>query len=287
MSSIAVIKAGMYTSFQDLGRRNYAHWGCPVSGVMDEYHAKLANTLVQNSVEEAVLEISLQGPTLKFNHDALVCVSGLGADIFLNQQSKKINHAFVVQKGNVLSLPKISQGNRIYLAIHGGFKRKKKLGSVAQFQPITENFKLKKNEGIQLKKTTIEYSKLDLNAHVSVENEHYKSQYLEVRKGPDFNYLSKKFEEQLLNTTFKIGKQSNRMGIELLSELEVKSTSLITNITQPGCVQLTPSGKLIVLMKDAQVSGGYPRVLVLSQRSLDVLSQKKLGEEIQLVMSKN
>lgn len=284
MKSIEVISAGMHTSFQDLGRFNFAHWGCPVSGVMDEYHAKLANTLVQNSLDEGVLEISLLGPTLKFMHDALICVSGLEAKIQLNDQFKKINHAFVVQSGDVLKIPQITRGNRVYLAVHGGFNRKKMLGSVAQFQSITNNFSLQKGEYLQLNKIDLEFAKLNLNAHVSVENEHYKQHEIIVQKGPEFKAYQAELTKALQSTLFQIGKNSNRMGVELLPELQLNSTPILTNIIQPGCVQLTPSGKLIVLMKDAQVSGGYPRVLVLPQRSIDVLSQKRTGEEVRLIL---
>jgi len=282
MKSIQVLSAGMHTSFQDLGRLSYAHLGCPVAGVMDEYHAKLANTLVQNSVDEAVLEISLQGPSLKFHHQALICVSGLGAKILLNEQPKKINHAFVVNAGEVLQLPQVTKGNRIYLAVHGGFNQKKVLGSNSMFQPITKDFKLNKGEQLQLNKVQIVFEKLNLNAHVSVENQHYFKNEVEVKKGPEFKNYQSFIEKKLQLTNFHIGKNSNRMGIELLPELELKSNSILTTIIQPGCVQLTPSGKLIVLMKDAQVSGGYPRVLVLPQRSMDVLSQKRVGEQIKL-----
>ena len=284
MNSIEVIKAGMYTSFQDLGRLDYAHWGCPTSGVMDEYHAKLANTLAQNLVDEAVLEISLQGPSLLFNHKALVCVSGLGAKILLNKQEKQINHAFVVQAGDVLQVPQVTQGNRIYLAIHGGFYQTAVLGSKSQFYPITKAKKLEKGQSIQLNKIQLSFEKLNLNAHVSVENQHYFSHEIQVKKGPEFSEYQETLTRIIQNKTFTIGKNSNRMGIELDPEIDLPTTSILTSIIQPGCVQLTPSGKLIVLMKDAQVSGGYPRVLVLPQRAMDVLSQKRVGEEVQLVL---
>lgn len=282
MKSIEVISPGMHTSFQDLGRADYAHLGCPVAGIMDEYHAKLANTLVQNSVKEAVLEISLKGPELKFLHSALICVTGLGAQVFVNGQQKKINFAFVVKGGDVLEISRITQGNRVYFAVHGGFNVACTLGSASHFHPLTKHLKLQKNQEIQLNKVSLEFNKLHLNAHVSVENQHYFLSEIEVEKGPEFEQYAKQLLPQLKTGEFQVSKKSNRMGIELLPALKLTSHSILTNVIQPGCVQLTPSGKLIVLMKDAQVSGGYPRVLVFPQRSMDVLSQKRVGEKLYL-----
>jgi allophanate hydrolase subunit 2 len=60
--------------------------------------------------------------------------------------------------------------------------------------------------------------------------------------------------------------------------------SILTSAVLPGTVQLTPSGKLIILMRDCQVTGGYPRVLQVSEESINRLSQKITGDKIQFVL---
>jgi allophanate hydrolase subunit 2 len=74
------------------------------------------------------------------------------------------------------------------------------------------------------------------------------------------------------------------MAYQLTELIEGHDISILTSATLPGTVQLTPSGKLIILMKDGQTTGGYPRILQLSEKSINILSQKKAGDSVSFVL---
>ena len=87
-------------------------------------------------------------------------------------------------------------------------------------------------------------------------------------------------KEALFQKEFSIDQNNNRMAIQLKEELINNLDPIITGPVLPGTVQLTPSGKLIVLMRDCQTTGGYPRVLQLSSSGMDVISQKATGGKV-------
>ena len=108
----------------------------------------------------------------------------------------------------------------------------------------------------------------------------YETTEIDVFKGPEFHLLSKNQQEFLINSQFTISKDNNRMAYQLSEILENNLESIITSLVLPGTVQLTPSGKLIILMRDCQTTGGYPRVLQLKESAISVLAQKLTGNPI-------
>ena len=102
---------------------------------------------------------------------------------------------------------------------------------------------------------------------------------INVSKGPEFKFLNSDDIFKLSNELFTIS-NNNRMGYFFNEDICPNSFSIVSSPVIPGTVQLTPSGKLIVLMQDGQVTGGYPRILQLDNLSISVLSQKKQGDKI-------
>ncbi len=98
--------------------------------------------------------------------------------------------------------------------------------------------------------------------------------------------MKESLKEKLLNQAFRISQQSNRMGVQLLELLENDLPELPTNPVFPGTVQLTSGGKLVILLKDAQVTGGYPRILQLAEESQWMMAQKKPGNRIKFKLKK-
>ena len=103
---------------------------------------------------------------------------------------------------------------------------------------------------------------------------------LEVTRGPEFTVLDDKQLAQLFAKEFTVSKDNNRMAYQLNEVIEGNSATMLTSATQPGTVQLTPSGKLIILMKDGQTTGGYPRILQLTEEAICVLAQKKTSDSL-------
>ena len=119
---VEVIKTGVFDSIQDLGRAEVQQFGVPYAGVMDQYSAMLANSILGNAPNAAVIESTFQGPSLKFQSNTLICVSGAYANPKINDKSVKLNTALPVKAGDILSFGILNYGSRIYTAVLGGFQ---------------------------------------------------------------------------------------------------------------------------------------------------------------------
>ena len=279
---IKVITSGFLSTVQDLGRMNYQEYGVPYSGVMDRYSAKLANALIGNDKDDALLEITMTGPTLQFNIDTYISITGADMSPALNDVSIKQSHAVKVRAGDMLSFEQLQVGFRGYLAVSGGFQSKSVMHSRSMYNGITNRFRISKGDALPINKpsTIIE----EANASIKVNANHFTANTIEVYKGPEFELLTEKRQIQLLSTVFTISKDNSRMAYQLTEVLENDMQPIITSLVLPGTVQLTPSGKLIILMRDCQTTGGYPRVLQLKETSINVLSQKYTGSKIHFDM---
>ena len=102
---------------------------------------------------------------------------------------------------------------------------------------------------------------------------------MEVFKGPEFDLLSIKVKKMLFKNEFTI-RTNSRMGYNLEEKVQIGIKSIISSPVLPGSIQLTPSGKMIILHRDCQTTGGYPRILQLNKSSLNHLSQIKSNEKI-------
>ena len=275
---IKVLKEGLFTTIQDIGRFGYKNIGVPVSGSMDQTSAKLANLLLGNDESSAVLEMTLVGPTLEFMNDTYISITGADMNPSLNKQKVLQNKPLFVNKGDILYLSHSSNGMRSYLGIKGGFNSEKKLGSKSFYRGITKREKLIKNDKIKFAKVTSSPMKMNKSINDFKINRKNK---INVFKGPEFDLLDSNSKDIIFNTDFTIG-INNRMGYNLVEPIENSISSIISSPVMPGTVQLTPSGRLIILCRDCQTSGGYPRVLQLDRSSIDSLSQKTIGETIKL-----
>ncbi|MFI1743351.1 biotin-dependent carboxyltransferase family protein [Thalassobellus sediminis] len=277
-SMVKVLKAGFYSSIQDLGRFGYQEYGVPYSGVMDVLSASMANSLLDNDVNSAVIEITMTGPTLQFFKATTICISGADISPQLNKLSLKLNKAISVKSGDVLSFGKLNSGFRSYLAISGGFKTEKVMQSQSMYKGITDRFMLSKDDELDFEEKIVLANAA--NAAIKVNDSHFDSNIIEVFKGPEFDLLSQDQQKELFSKAYSISKDNNRMAYQLEAVLENDLKPIITSPVLPGTVQLTPSGKLIVLMRDCQTTGGYPRVLQLKESAINVLSQKYTGQSV-------
>ena len=274
---VEVLKAGLYDSIQDLGRFGLQQYGVPLSGVMDRYSAKLANAVLGNNPNDAIMEITILGPKLKFRENTTVCITGADFNAKLNTESVKVNLAFCVKKGDVLAFGSCRKGCRGYLAVSGGFQTEIIMNSKSMYANITEANKLKKGALLPIRSTEI--SKPESKASVVTPAIHFEAGDIEVIKGVEFNELSKKQQQDLCSTEFTVSKDSNRMAYQLEQRFENNLETIITSLVLPGTVQLTPSGQLLILMRDCQTTGGYPRVLQLTDSCIDSLAQKQPGQK--------
>ncbi|QWX82666.1 biotin-dependent carboxyltransferase family protein [Cellulophaga sp. HaHaR_3_176] len=275
---LKVLKSGLFTTVQDLGRFGFRDKGVPVSGVMDIKTVYKLNMLLENEENDAVLEITMTGPTLEFEKNTFISLGGAELSMTLNNEPIDNYKVIKVKEGDILSYGRLKKGFRAYIAIKGGFQTNMVLGSRSYYSSIKLN-------GILKDKSTVDYKKVDsfkpkINA-LKVD-EFLSEEVLHVAKGPEFDLLSDKQLESLFFKKFTIANENNRMAYQLVEIIMGHSKSMLTSATLPGTIQFTPSGKLIILMKDGQTTGGYPRILQLTDEGISILSQKKTGDVITL-----
>ncbi|WP_405415404.1 biotin-dependent carboxyltransferase family protein [Maribacter sp. Asnod1-A12] len=273
---LKVLKAGFYTTIQDSGRFHYRNKGVPVSGVMDEMSVFKVNSLLENYESSAVLEITMTGPTLIFEKETYIALGGAKMSATLNNLPIQNYKVYVIKEGDILSFGRLEKGFRSYLAVKGGFNTKTILGSKSFYKPITKLNRLIDNDVVPYSEHEDFEPKISEIKVASFLDDCI----LEVNKAPEFDILNDKQLEEIFSRTFTVAHENNRMAYQLSETIQAHTISMLTSATIPGTVQLTPAGKLIVLMKDGQTTGGYPRAVQLTDKAICVLAQKKGGDSI-------
>jgi len=276
---LKVLKAGFFTTIQDGGRFGWRHKGVPASGTMDDLAFYRINALLENSPNSAVMEITMTGPTLQFEEQTYICLGGAELSATLNNEPIDNYHVYKVKGGDILSYGKLKAGFRGYLGVKNGIEVPKVLESGSYYYPLTEKGCIKDYDELQYEPMADYKPKL---TDLKVEN-YLDSMDLKVTLAPEFELLDGNQKNQLFKRTFTVSKENNRMAYQLSKNIDGHTMSMLTSATLPGTVQLTPSGKLIVLMKDGQTTGGYPRVLQLTKAAISILAQKRAGDEIRFV----
>ncbi len=273
---LKVLKPGFFSTIQDNGRYGLLDKGVPVSGYMDAFSASKLNKLLENEKDSAMIEVTMTGPQLKFTKPTTICVGGALFSGAINETPILNYKLYTVNSGDIVSFGKLDKGFRAYIAIKGGFQTKKILNSRSFFQPITQFSSIKKDDEIGYETVSDfkpKISELKIDSHLNIKN-------IQVFRGPEFDLLNDKQLEEIFAKEFSVSKENNRMAYQLKETITGLKFSMLTSATQPGTIQLTPAGKLIVLMKDGQTTGGYPRILQLSEKAISILAQKKYGDEI-------
>ena len=270
---IKVIQPGLFTTIQDGGRHGYRNIGIPTSGFMDKESAWAANNIVDNDREESLIEITLKGPTLLFDNNYTISITGGDFNPLINDMPIKMYESINVKLGDTLKINNTKNGARCYLAISGGIDVKSILGSKSFLSNISESYYLRKGDEIRISDNSnnkiLKKNKLKFKLNRS----------MEVFKGPEFDLLSIKVKNMLFKNEFTI-RTNSRMAYNLEEKIQIGIKSIISSPVLPGSVQLTPSGKMIILHNDCQTTGGYPRILQLNKSSLNHLSQIKSNEKI-------
>lgn len=280
---IKVLKSGLHTSIQDLGRFGYRNQGVPNSGCMDLVSAGLANSLLDNSICNAVLEVTLMGPKLLFLSDSIIAITGADMSPKINRKNISNYKAYKIYEGDVLSFGRLLKGTRSYLAVKNGILSEIKLNSRSQFSNITSSSRLEKDDILEINK---DFSNFNItNGVVKNKIQFFETDEIEVTRGPEFDLFSKKEIYKLINQVYTVSNDNNRMGYHVDEVVVKHAISMITSPVLPGTVQLLPSGKVIILMKDAQTTGGYPRIFQLTELAISILAQKKVGDTFKIKLS--
>jgi biotin-dependent carboxylase-like uncharacterized protein len=282
---VKVIKPGLSTTVQDLGRPNHQIEGFPESGAMDKFSYKLANVLVNNHRNSASLEFVSVGPTLKFNCDSFIAITGGIVSPKLNQQLIPQNEVVEVPAGSILEIGQMTVGNYGYLAFsNGGITTQPVLDSRSttlrtQMGGI-DGRALLTGDNIPIRDSVVMPSlqARKIKLEMSIPNE------IRFVRGPHWQMFSKPAQEQFVAQTYQISNQMDRMGYRLTGGLlEIPEKSLLSEGTVFGNVQITRDGSPIVLLADRQTTGGYPVIATVIRADLNKFVQMRSGSDFKFV----
>ena len=265
------------SSLQDEGRMLGTQFGIPSSGAMDQFSYRWANHLLQNQSNALALEMAQPGLKIQFDQSCKISLAGARAEVKVNQEILTNPAIISIAAADILEVGGFQSGSRLYLCIQGGFQVDQFLGSGSDFESVT--FPSKRSTNDCLSYFSFPQS-FPLGAKPKWETTWFESAEIKAYPGADWRLLSAEQQLQIRTSTFHLSKFSNRMGIQLEELIPNQLEDLPTNPVFPGTVQLTPGGRIIVLMRDAGVTGGYPRILHLSEDGQSQLAQKKVGEPI-------
>jgi antagonist of KipI len=279
-----VLRPGLFTTVQDLGRWGFQSQGVPVAGPMDPFSHRLANALVGNSGEAATLEVTLIGPALEFESDCLIAIGGAEFVVTIDGNVAPHAQAFAVPSRSKVEFGTRLRGARAYIAVDGGFDVPLTLGSRATHVPSRlgglEGRPLRKGDRLGLGVPA--GGRLATRTTMHADDMLMESAVVRVLRGPDEHRFRADAFDALQSAAYTIDLDSNRMGYRLHGpELRhLHGADIISDVTPIGSLQVPGSGQPILLMADRQTTGGYPRIATVISADLGVAGQRAPGDTL-------
>lgn len=230
-------------------------YGFPHGGAMDLSSAQYANSILQQDLSASLLECTLKAPKILFNEKVKIAITGADMAWKLNEENVELNTEISIDPGQTLTGSYAKTGLRSYIAIN------KKITAW--------------NDDVIILDKQNKQSKDGLTPRMSQEE-------LIIERGPEWNLLSQEGKTMMISYQGKISNDMNRMGAYLIGPQITLKERLpkISVCVFPGVIQLLPNGQLIVLLQDAQTTGGYPRIAHLKREQLDVFNQLRSSEKV-------
>ncbi|AAS51971.2 ADR051Cp [Eremothecium gossypii ATCC 10895] len=292
---------GAYTTIQDYpGRVGYWRIGVPPSGPMDSYSFRLANRVVGNDSKAAALEITLNGPELKFHSDAVIAVTGGAVPVTLNGKPVLQYVPLTLEKGDVLKIGKLESGSRAYLAVRGGIDVPEFLGSRSTFAmggigghngrvlaPGDVLF-INKDSSVAVGDTVTIPSGLQ----PVIPRESWKIGLVCGPHGsPDF--FKREALEEFFSSPWKVHYNSNRFGIRLIGpkpkwarsdggEAGLHPSNTHDYVYSVGAINFTGDEPVIIAAEGPSL-GGFVCAAVVPEAELWKVGQLKPGDTIKFV----
>ena len=290
---LLVIRSGLLTTVQDLGRWGHQHRGVPVAGAMDTTSHRLANRLVGNPESAATLEVTVTGPELVFDAPAVFAVAGAEFELSLDDVPVAMNQRCVAAAKQTVTFGTRLAGARAYLAFAGGVDVPVVLGSRSTH--LTSGMgglagrALRPGDRLPVRLSPSDRFPVGTSPEprpapgrpasgppiAGVTLLPKEGARVRVLEGPDTDVFGKGEMARFCTTQYRVTSESNRMGYRLSgrrltrSNLDDPLSSAIPN----GSVQVPASGEPIVLLADRQTVGGYPRIATVISADLPVLGQ--------------
>jgi len=280
-----IISPGAYTTVQDMGRFHAYHMGVPVSGSMDDYAHRVANWLVGNSSDLAVLEMSMIGAKFDVLCESDMAVTGARMNLRVNGRPCPEWTSIRMRPGDVVELGIAENGCRAYLAISGGIDVPFAMGSRSTYaggllgglkgRPLLSGDILSRGEGRLLSKPRslpwipLYPEKISIRAI----------------PGPHDNWFRNHLD-RFFSSTFTVTAQSNRMGCRLVGPKILRDPdapqSIISEPVIPGNIQVPADGQPIVLLKE-QTIGGYTNIATVISSDIFRMAQARPGDTVRFI----
>ena len=284
MNRIRIIKPGLLTTVQDRGRLGYQQFGVTVAGAMDNYSFRVANLLVENDENEAVLETTFMGPEIEFDCDEVIAITGADMKPKLNGEPVELWTSIPVAKGDKLSFSSVTNGLRCYIAFSRGINVPEIMGSKSTYLRGKlggfEGRKLEKGDELPLgEKNLASTGSYAPKKYIPI----YEKEYtLRVVLGPQDDYFTDEGIETFLNSTYKITSEADRMGYRLDGPViaHKDGADIISDGIVYGSVQVPGGGLPIILMSDRGTTGGYTKIATVLTPDLSILAQMGPGSSV-------
>ena len=290
--SLEIMKAGVLDTVQDAGRPGYRKWGIGPGGVMDHYAAWIANALVGNERDAAVLELHFPAPHILFHRDVLVSLTGADLAATIQGYEVPLWRPLIVKAGNTLTFRQRNKGARCYLAIRGGLAVAPWLGSRSTNLKINaggfQGRALRKGDAIAVYDDTFPKSITGvlkvLPWSVNHAGVYSPGDEIFFTPGHEWDWLSETSQRDILVQLFMIQSSSDRMAYHITHRPLTFRTKqqLISSGVCAGTIQALPSGNLLILMADHQTTGGYPRIGHVATAHLPRLAQLNANDKFHL-----
>ncbi|NJE62425.1 biotin-dependent carboxyltransferase family protein [Thermococcus sp. 21S7] len=279
---IELLNVPSLLTVQDSGRRGYRKLGVPVSGFMDDYSARIANYLVGNPGDAPLLEFLLAGPTLRFNASCVFAVAG-DVDVKLNGTPVEPWMSHWAKRGDILEVGALKSGLYGYIAFAGGIKCEPLLGSCSAYPKAGLGRPLKAGDVLNIGYAILtgkdgRYLPPELRPDYSA-----KEKTVRVVLGPNLDHFTGEGIETFLSESYTVTPESDRMGYRLdgkAIEHSEKGAGIVTDAIPTGSIQVPANGKPIVMLRDAQTTGGYAKIAVVSTADLPLVAQSRPGERL-------
>ena len=279
-----------------VGRRGFQKYGVQVGGPMDEWAHAVANVLVGNTPDAAVLECTLTGPTLSFTENTLIALCGARMQVSADGVPLPYDRAILLKRGTKLQFGSRQSGARTYLSVRGLLEVAPVLGShstnlSASFggfngRALASGDKVKfvcADQRLPIEDRMVQSGLPVLLApEVGVDTAPNDAAPIRFVRGSHWDAFDKKAQSELVNSEFCMQADSNRQGLRFQGpDLKLREKlELVSEVTVFGTVQVPPDGNPIVLMADRQNAGGYPKIATVAGIDLPVLAQRLPNEAV-------
>ena len=280
-----VIRPGINSTYQDLGRKHLYHLGLPFSGAMDQRNFLLSNYLVGNKRNEAVLEFAYQGPLLKVKNDNILFAITGNVNFKIKKKTSEIidgdcYKTYLLNKDDELDIISTNQSVYGYLAVGSGFKVEKFMGSYS----TTTRAGVGGNNGNKIllnQKLYINNFK-DILTNKQINFFNSKIEFIRILKGSNFDYFSENSIKKFLSEEFIVTKLTDRMGMRLKGPIleNNKETNIRSEGLIKGVIQVPADGNPIIMLSDHGTIGGYPKIGVVISADYDKLVQSPPNAKI-------